>query len=102
MRNAPGYTCRWSWESDRRHEGFRGSYEADIFNCKHCGLTLFCCDSVTKQPLPADAVAERCYQCDSYVCHRCKIKLNSGEPCVPFMKRIEEEEARHAARRQLL
>lgn len=92
MRNAPAYTQRWNWDNDRRHEGGRGSYEADLFNCGHCRVTLFCCDTVTKRPLPADAVAERCYVCDSYVCFRCKLKLNSGEPCIPFMRRIEQQE----------
>ena len=93
MRNAPGFTQRWNWDNDRRHEGGRGSYEADLFNCGHCRVTLFCCDSVTKRPLPADAVAERCFQCDSYVCWKCKLKLNSGGVCEPFMARIEREEA---------
>ena len=92
MLNAPGYTQRWNWENDRRHEGGRGSYEADLFNCSHCGITLFCCDAVTKAPLPADAVAERCTVCDSRVCYRCKLKLNSGDPCMPFMRRIERAE----------
>jgi hypothetical protein len=92
MRNAPGYTIRWNWENDRRHEGYRGSYEADLFSCNHCGRVQFCCHAVTKAPLPADAVAERCTVCDSYICYRCKLKLNSGGICEPFMKRIEREE----------
>lgn len=78
-----GWTIRSNYGSDRP------DYEADLLVCRHCGQTVFMCDSVTKKPLPASAVAERCGVCDKDICGRCKIKLNSGMICSYFRDRID-------------
>ena len=83
-----GWTIRKNYGSDRP------DYEADLLVCRHCGKTVFMCDSVTKKPLPASAVAERCGVCDSAICGKCKIKLNSGDICSYFRDRIDIAEQR--------
>lgn len=81
-----GWTVRHNYGSDRP------DYEADILVCRHCAWTVFMCDSVTKKPLPASAVAERCGVCDKAICGKCKIKLNSGGICSYFRDRVDRSE----------
>lgn len=95
MRNAPAYTICRNYGSDRP------AYEADVISCSHCGKCFFLCHSVTKEPLPADAVAERCPACFGHICWPCKLKLNSGaERCRPWLAKIEAMEERYYRRTQ--
>lgn len=81
-----GWTICNNWGSDRP------AYEADLLVCRHCGKTVFMCDSVTKAPLPASAVAERCGCCDQAICGRCKNAMRAGGICTYFRDRIDREE----------
>lgn len=92
---AVGWTICTNWGSDRP------AYEADLLVCRHCGKTIFMCDSATKKPLPASAVAERCGVCDEQICGRCKIKLNSGGICEFFRDRIDREEFQWSERQKV-
>lgn len=85
MKSAGWTICTWN-DSDTI------AYEADLLVCRHCGLTIFMCDSATKRPLPASAVAERCNVCDEKICGLCKFKMNNGEICTYFRDRIDREE----------
>jgi hypothetical protein len=90
-----GWTIRKNYGSDRP------DYEADLLVCRHCGKTIFMCDSVTKKPLPVSAVSERCNVCFEAICGKCKIKMNSGEICSYFRDRIDAEEATFADKLKL-
>jgi hypothetical protein len=90
-----GWTIRNNYGSDRP------DYEADLLVCNHCGKTVFMCDAVTKKPLPASAVAERCNACDRNICGKCKIRLRSGEICSHFRDRIDAQEQAFANKMRL-
>lgn len=90
---ALAYTICNNWGSDRP------AYEADVIVCRHHGKIIFMCDAVTKKPLPASAVAERCPVCDYPICGRCKLKMNNGGICEYFRDRIDREEYEFANRR---
>ena len=81
MRNAQGYACI----TDPDH----GIREADTFTCFHC-------NSINHVKAKADPseLGGLCKVCMKLICPRCV-----GQTCVPFMKRIEREEARYHARR---
>lgn len=80
----------------------RRVWKADGIVCRHCGFTVFMCDAITKKPLPANAVAERCNVCDEAICGRCKIKMNSGAAlCSYFRDRIDRAEHAYAERLKL-
>jgi hypothetical protein len=79
----------------------RPAYEADLLVCRHCGKTVFMCHSVTKKPLPASVVAERCSCCDHPICGRCKEKMRNGAICSYFRDRIDQEEANWAQFRKM-
>jgi hypothetical protein len=59
------------------------------------------CDSVTKRPLPASVVAERCNSCRHPICGWCKNKMRNGAACLYYLDRIgiEEEAFQHLQRR---
>jgi hypothetical protein len=81
-----GWTICWDRETGRT------AYEASLLVCRHCGKCKFMCDGLTKKPLPAHAVAERCNVCNNDICGKCKLKMRSGEICSYFRDRIDMEE----------
>lgn len=81
-----GWTVRNNYGSDCP------DYEADLLVCRHCGKTIFMCDSVTKKPLPASVVAERCNVCDAGICGRCKSEMRNGGVCRTFIDKIDQME----------
>jgi hypothetical protein len=93
--DAKGYTACYDWDKDKP------AYEADLLVCRHCGYTIFMCDGVTKKPLPASVVAERCPHCKHGICGRCKIKMNSGGVCEWFIHVIDAMEDKFRRRLQL-
>jgi hypothetical protein len=84
------------WSVRKNYGSDKPDYETDLLTCRHCGKVVFMCDSFTKKPLPASAVAERCNVCDKHICGKCKIKMNSGEICAYFRDKIDQEEASFA------
>ena len=62
----------------------RGSQELDTFTCVHCNGVVF----LRAQQAPADA-GGWCLCCMKPVCPRC-----AGKECRPFMRWVEEQEAR--------
>jgi hypothetical protein len=80
MRNAQGYACITDPDGVR---------EADTFTCFHCN----CITHVRAKADPAE-LGGLCKCCMKLVCPKCV-----GKPCVPFLKKIEREEARYHARR---
>jgi hypothetical protein len=85
-----GWTICSNYGSDRP------AYEADLLVCRLCGFTIFMCHSVTKKPLPASVVAERCSWCNHGICGRCKKKMLDGGICSYFLDRIGAEEEEFA------
>ena len=81
-----GWTLCWDRDTGRT------VYESSILVCRHCGKSKFMCDGLTKKPLPAAAIAERCPVCDHRICGQCKMKMRSGEICEYFRDRIDREE----------
>ena len=62
----------------------RPPQEFDTFTCAHCNRITH----VAARADPAD-IGGLCKQCMGLICPACV-----GEPCVPFLKRLEEMEAR--------
>jgi hypothetical protein len=68
-----------------------GVTELDTFTCAHCNTVKH----VKPQQRPED-IGGLCKQCMGLICPKCV-----GEPCVPFLKRLEQMEARDRFRRAL-
>lgn len=91
MRNPQGYALIIDPSNSRYHE------ERDVFKCAHCGHIVHVkpmCD-------PAE-MGGRCTNCEDgmqrgLICAGCV-----GKPCAPFMKKIEEQEARARLRASLM
>ena len=90
-----GTPVGWTLCYDR--DSGRTVYESSILVCRHCAKSKFMCDGITRKPLPADAVAERCPVCFKHICSKCKLKMRSGEVCSYFRDRIDEAEERSRA-----
>lgn len=69
--------------------GPAGMVECDTITCCHC-------NAVVHIPPKADPnkTFDFCRQCMKATCAAC-----GGKPCMPFMKRLEQMEARYHARR---
>lgn len=83
------------WTICNNIDSDRPAYEADLLVCKHCGKTVFMCHAVTKKPLPASAVAERCNVCSEKICGRCKNDMRDGAVCRHFIDKIDAMEEAH-------
>jgi len=81
MRNPGGYAC--IVEPDRP------TRELDTFTCAHCNRVTH----VAPRARPED-IGGLCKQCMGLICPACV-----GKPCVPFLKRLEQMEARERFRR---
>lgn len=94
MRKPGGYAIVTTPEPARLNlDGFRceeiaaGVYEADTFTCVHCNRVVH--------------VAARS-RGDEYFCRNCMARICppcADHPCMPFLKKLEQMEAREAARR---
>jgi hypothetical protein len=91
MRNPQGYAVIISPEPSRiNFDGFRcedvsaGTFEADTFTCIHCNRIIH-----VKVRANPDEFGSMCRNCMKMVCPKC-----ADGPCVPFMKRLEQSEAR--------
>jgi hypothetical protein len=80
MRNPGGYAC--ISEPDRPPQEF------DTFTCAHCNRVTH----VQARARPED-IGGLCKQCMGLICPACV-----GQPCVPFLKRLEQMEARERFR----
>jgi hypothetical protein len=65
-----------------------GVKEWDTITCAHCNRVTH----VQARQRPED-IGGLCKQCMGLICPRCV-----GEPCVPFLKRLDEMEARARVR----
>ncbi len=85
MRNAlaGGYTIRV--------EPGKQNYERDSFTCFHCQRVTF----VEPFCEPAEA-GGLCYVCNHHICKNCV-----GKECSPFLKQLEEMEAKQRFRDSL-
>lgn len=63
--------------------------ECDTYSCRHCNAVTH----VKAGARPED-IGGLCKTCMGLICPKCL-----GEPCVPLLKRIEQEEAAYHARR---
>jgi hypothetical protein len=66
-----------------------GRQEFDTFTCAHCNRVTH----VKARQRPED-IGGLCKQCMGLICPRCV-----GEPCAPFLKRLDDMEARARFRR---
>lgn len=96
MRNPGGYAVITSPDGGRvNFDRFRceelpyGTFEADTFTCCHCNRIMH-----VKAKAPMDEVGSMCRNCMKMVCPKC-----ADGPCVPFMKKLEEQEKRDRALR---
>lgn len=96
MRNAGGYAFITSPEPTTvNFDKFRceqipaGTFEADTFSCVHCNRVMH-----VKPFARMDEFGSMCRNCMKMVCPAC-----ANGPCVPFMKKLEMQEARDRARR---
>ena len=80
MRNPGGYAVVTSPDGQR---------EADTFTCNHCNHLV-----EVKAGEKAEDIGGFCKLCMELVCPRC-----AGGPCVPFEKKLEQQEAAYHARR---
>lgn len=80
MRNAQGYACI---------SGPDGTREADTFTCAHDNRVVH-----VKAGAKPEDIGGLCKSCMRLICPHCL-----GQPCVPFLKKIEQEEARYHALR---
>lgn len=81
------------WRGPRGYfatEGPTGKIETDTFTCQHCNQIVFCCDRITKKPLPPDQCGGICNNCRGNICPRC---VNRGA-CMPLERAIEQMEER--------
>jgi hypothetical protein len=72
-----------------RFECVDGTFETDSFTCIHCNRVVH---------------VKAGSQGDEYFCRRCMAPICSpcaDHPCIPFMKKIEEQEARDRQLRAL-
>jgi hypothetical protein len=76
MRHPGGYACITAPDAPTQ--------EFDTFTCAHCNRITH----VRARQDPAD-IGGLCRQCMGLICPRCV-----GEPCVPFLKRLDDMEAR--------
>lgn len=83
MRNPGGYAV-WSGPD-------RKQVERDTFTCKHCNSVVF----VQPKMSPTE-LGGYCALCAAPICSGC-----AGKTCVPFERRLEEQERRFHQRRQL-
>jgi hypothetical protein len=65
--------------------------EFDTFTCAHCNRITH----VKPRARPED-IGGLCKQCMGLICPACV-----GQPCVPFLKRLEQMEARDRLRRSV-
>ncbi len=96
MRNPGGYAFLTNPLPSKAHFGglrceeiSAGTLEMDTFSCVHCNRVVH-----TKAGT----------QADEYFCRRCMARICSpcaDHPCIPFMKKIEEMEARDRMLRSL-
>jgi hypothetical protein len=78
-----GYACLSDPEA--------GTRECDTFTCAHCNSIVH----VKARTDPAD-IGGLCKQCMGLICPACV-----GQACVPFLKRLEQMEARDRLRAAL-
>ena len=69
----------------------RALVEFDTFTCAHCNRVTH----VKAHARPED-IGGLCKQCMGLICPRCV-----GEPCAPFLKRLEDMEARERFRAEV-
>lgn len=73
-----------------RCEQIAPTHEVDTFTCCHCNRVVH-----VKTKAPMDEVGSMCRNCMKMVCPACV-----DGPCVPFMKKIEEDEQKAYLRNQ--
>jgi hypothetical protein len=83
MRHPGGYACVWQPDG--------GMVECDTFTCSHCNSIVH----VAPRASP-DAFGSMCRGCMKMVCARC-----AGGACVPFLRKLDEMEARDRLRRAI-
>lgn len=71
-------------------QGEGGEVKLDTFRCPHCGGIF----TLKPREAPPGSCWNKCG--GAFICKGCV-----GKPCTPFMKAIEEQEARDRFRRQL-
>jgi hypothetical protein len=69
----------------------RPTRECDTFTCAHCNRVTH-----VKPGVRAEDIGGLCKQCMGLVCPSCV-----GQPCVPFLKRLEQMEAKARFRFEL-
>lgn len=85
MRNAGGYAV-WTYDITG------GNKERDTFTCVHCNSIVFV------EPFQAAADSGGwCMSCAKPICKNCA----ADGQCEPFLRRIEQEEARDRLHRQI-
>lgn len=77
---AQGYACISDPDS--------GIKETDTITCCHCNRVVHI------PPGKVETVSDFCRSCMKMICITC-----AGKGCVPFLRKLEQEEARHHARR---
>jgi hypothetical protein len=83
MRHPGGYACITEPDGGRQ--------EFDTFTCAHCNRVTH----VQARADPAD-IGGLCKQCMGLICRRCV-----RGACVPFLKRLDDMEARERFRRAI-
>jgi hypothetical protein len=83
MRNPGGYAQIVAPDGSTR--------EFDTFTCAHCNRVTHVAARAR-----AEDIGGLCKQCMGLVCPACV-----GQPCVPFLKRLEQMEARERFRAQI-
>lgn len=97
MRNPSGYATivcptatTANFDKFRCEEIPAGTYEADTFQCGHCGGHRH-----VKARVSMDEFGSMCRNCMKMTCPIC-----ADGPCVPFLKKIEAMEQRDYIRKQ--
>jgi hypothetical protein len=73
---------RVNFDGLRCEEVGAGTFEADSFTCKHC-------NRVVQVAARSQGDEYFCRNCMAPICPRC-----ADYPCIPFLKKIEEQEER--------
>jgi hypothetical protein len=76
MRNPQGYACITGPDQIKQY---------DTFTCFHCNAIVH-----VKPMADPSEIGALCKTCMKLICAQC-----SGQGCTPFLKKIEEMEARH-------
>ena len=89
MRNPGGYAfittpvaTEVNFDGLRREQIGAGTFEVDTFTCKHCNRAIHIA-------IKSQGDEFFCRNCMARICPSC-----ADHPCIPFMKKIEAQEAR--------